>query len=51
MEFTEKDLLIIEFAMDKLNSKNSQKLLKELATLKEKVNKVIKIEEIKSTQW
>ena len=50
-ELTQQDVLIIEFAVDKLDKKESQKLIKELATLKEKMSKIIKLQEIKSEKW
>ena len=49
--FTKKDLDVIDFAIDKLSSKESKKLVKELETLKYKVSKTIKVEEIKSEKW
>ena len=49
--FTKKDLDVIDFAIDKLSSKESKKLVKELEALKNKVSKTIKIEEIKETKW
>ncbi len=49
--FTKKDLDVIDFAIDKLGSKESKKLVKELETLKNKVSKTIKVEEIKETKW
>jgi len=50
-EITEKDVLTLDFAIDKLSNQDCQKLLKELATLKAKMNKIIKVQEIKSKQW
>ena len=49
--FTKKDLDVIDFAIDKLSSKESKKLVKELTTLKNKVSKTIKVQEIKDTKW
>lgn len=49
--FTKKDLDVIDFAIDKLSSKESKKLVKELKALKNKVSKTIKVEEIKSEKW
>ena len=50
-EITKQDLNTIEFAIDKLNSKESKKLVKELEGLKEKLNNIIELQKIKETKW
>ena len=50
-EITKKDLDTIEFAIDKLNSKESKKLVKELETLKNKLSNIIELQKIKETSW
>ena len=47
MSFTKEDLQTIEFIQDKLQGKNCDKLLKSLATLKGKLDKAVRQEEIK----
>jgi hypothetical protein len=51
MSFTKQDIQTIEFVEDKLKDKNCSKLLKSVATLKEKIDKVVKHEEIKDKKY
>ena len=50
-EITKADVNTIDFAIDEIDSVNSKKLLKELATLKEKLSNIIELQKIKETSW
>lgn len=50
-EIIKEDVNTIDFAIDKIDSENSKKLLQELATLKEKLSNIIELQKIKSEKW
>ena len=51
MSYTKQDSQTLEFAIDKLKNSNCTKLLKSLATLKAKIDKDVKHQEVKDKKY